>query len=448
MNADKINSFHSEMCPLSLRFDSKELEQQYKSWNYDESISMVRVIGVFTAFLHLFLIPVDIYILGDDADMLCWLRLLLLSPGAALIVYCSYKPWFKKIHQQLISLAVLLNGLVFGSCIMIYSNVVGSYFVAGVVTVVMFDFALLGVRFRSALLNSWAIIIYSTFMVLNYRQGTQLIASELYALLISGAILTISAYKLERTSRVAFSHLIQNLNNEQAKFNAEASRIKWLQNIAQFLRHEMRNALTGVNTSLELLTREMNAKEEMKYVNRAKKGMKTIGSLLESVSSATSIESAFYAEDTKEIDLCHLIEDHVVGYRMIYPEVEFELRLPNNNVKIRGNEERLYQMLDNLVSNAIDHHLEGTPVVLCLDMLERDCKLTVINEGTPLPEDRNAMFNLFASFREKPRIDEKRGIGLYVVKLIAEGYGGAVEVQEAGSGKPGAQFSVVLPTAA
>jgi len=72
-------------------------------------------------------------------------------------------------------------------------------------------------------------------------------------------------------------------------------------------------------------------------------------------------------------------------------------------------------------------------------------ELSVANEGAKLPEDKDRIFDLFVSLRDDEyQKSDSLGLGLYIVKLIAESHGGWVKAEDL-KDKDGVIFTVTLP---
>jgi signal transduction histidine kinase len=225
----------------------------------------------------------------------------------------------------------------------------------------------------------------------------------------------------------------------------EQGRIKWLEQMARFLRHELRNAMVGATTSLTLLQRRAGISGDDAYLARTRQALRVIGALLDSVSNATSIESTLMKETRMAVRLQRVVQEQGEVYRSIYPDKVFTVETDGEDVVVLGRSERFIEMLDNLVENAIDHADPGTSIeVGCLRQKDR-AVLRVANQGPPLP-DSDSIFDLFASYRDHTQRGEHMGLGLYMVKLIATRYGGHVEARGR-TGTSGAEFRVVLPIA-
>ena len=124
------------------------------------------------------------------------------------------------------------------------------------------------------------------------------------------------------------------------------------------------------------------------------------------------------------------------------------LDLPREPVRGEVDAERLGQVLDNLLSNAIKYTPEGGWITLALAADGGDAVFRVRDTGVGVPPEQ--LPRLFAKFHRVPgeatRGIRGTGLGLLIVKEIAEAHGGTVRAESAGAGK-GTTFTVTIPLA-
>jgi PAS domain S-box-containing protein len=218
-----------------------------------------------------------------------------------------------------------------------------------------------------------------------------------------------------------------------------------LEGMAQFLRHEMRNALVGATSTISLLEQSAHLTEDDKeLLGHAHQSHRLISLLLESAQEAKSIESTFENEKPGPLRIDALISKTVAGYSDVYSDNSFEFHSDENALVVLGQEERILQLLDKLTGNAIDHSDTGTPIVYSCCKENDRAVIKVANQGKSLPEDKHGIFDLFASYRTETATKHNQGIGLYVVRLIVETYGGTVEARDR-KDVTGAEFIIRLP---
>jgi two-component system sensor histidine kinase ChvG len=126
-----------------------------------------------------------------------------------------------------------------------------------------------------------------------------------------------------------------------------------------------------------------------------------------------------------------------------YPRRRFDVDVPSEPVWVLGAPDLYAQMLDKLVANAADFAHTGKdsgdePIRVRLEPRGADAVLTVSNRGPRLPESMaSKLFESMVSVRSGNSGGEPHlGLGLYIVRLIAEFHGGRAEAldREDGSG--------------
>jgi Signal transduction histidine kinase len=204
--------------------------------------------------------------------------------------------------------------------------------------------------------------------------------------------------------------------------------------IAGRLSHELRTPIAVVRSSLENLREPLEEEERQTYLERAQGGLERLSHILARMTEASRLEQSVVDAERAEVDLCALLASSIEGYRQAYPNRRFDLRLPDDTpLALRKKyvaPDLLVQMLDKLVANADEFGVPGTSIVVSLQLTTKETILRVSNEGALPPEgDTAQLFEPMVSARSGKRSDTPHlGLGLYVVRLIAEFHGGKAEM--------------------
>jgi two-component system sensor histidine kinase ChvG len=133
------------------------------------------------------------------------------------------------------------------------------------------------------------------------------------------------------------------------------------------------------------------------------------------------------------------------GYRDAFPRTRIELETPTEGCFMRGAPDLILQLLDKLVENAVDFCPLKGKICIRLTRAGTRYELTVVNDGPPIPTSLLGL--LFESlFEHRQGVDDKPhfGLGLYIVRLIAEFHAGTATAANRTDAE-GAKFVVVLP---
>ena len=220
----------------------------------------------------------------------------------------------------------------------------------------------------------------------------------------------------------------------------------FLKKMPRTLRHEINNPLNTLNTSLEHLAQESADVRDSKYLESAKRGVLRIGAIVQNLADAASLEDSLASEDMEVLDLQALIESYVGNCGAAHPGRQFVFRGAPGPVYVRAADYRIEQLLDKLIDNAVDFHRPNSPITVQLDARRQDARIVVANRGPTLPQQApSSLFESMVSHRP-PENNLHFGLGLHVVRVIAEQHGGRAHAANLEDGS-GVAFLVQLPLA-
>ncbi len=221
--------------------------------------------------------------------------------------------------------------------------------------------------------------------------------------------------------------------------------------------HEFKTPITAINGYVQVLERRaapaMSPKDQrgLRVIAEQAGRLRT---MVEGLLDLSRIQSGRFQVEPAPLDLGTLAERVVEEIEPGLDQHKIELRRASAAaVIVRGDELRLGQMLHNLIGNAIKYSPLGGRVTVELARDSRSAGdsvcLSVSDQGIGIP--RASFPHLFERFYRAPNVAQSGaldgfGIGLYVVKEIAERHGGSVEVASE-EGK-GSTFTVRLPVLA
>lgn len=111
---------------------------------------------------------------------------------------------------------------------------------------------------------------------------------------------------------------------------------------------------------------------------------------------------------------------------------------------IHADRQRLTQALLQLAANAVQHSRDGSTVAIGAAVLDGEARLGVRDEGEGVPlEEQDRIFERFHRAEGAPRTDGGAGLGLSIVRAIAEAHGGRVVLRSRPAA--GATFTLVIP---
>ena len=200
----------------------------------------------------------------------------------------------------------------------------------------------------------------------------------------------------------------------------------YLENLGARITHEFRTPVTVVRSSLDNLAMQPLPDEARQYMQRAEEGLQRLNKLITRMGEARRLEQALQDDDRAVYDVREVVTGCVAGYAAAYPLARFQTRIMESAARIEGTPDLLAQALDKLVANAVSFAIAGTPIVVRVENDGDSVVVEVENSGPALPTtngegERARLFDSMVSLRDTAAGDEPHlGLGLYVVRLVAE----------------------------
>ena len=236
---------------------------------------------------------------------------------------------------------------------------------------------------------------------------------------------------------------------ERALGAAEQRRNEFL----TMLGHELRNPLTTIRTSVELLKGGQGRGEapgDVDPVGVLDRQVDYLADLVDDLSDMARMSTGEFDLRLDRLDLSALVRECVEDYRAAATAtgVELEADVPGQPVVLTGDRTRIAQVTGNLIRNACMYTPDGGRVDVGLDVQDDEAVVSVEDEGVGLTdEDLERVFDMFqrgeGSSSGSPE-DGGLGLGLPVARRIVELHGGTLSATSEGPGQ-GATFSFRLP---
>jgi len=191
-----------------------------------------------------------------------------------------------------------------------------------------------------------------------------------------------------------------------------------LQVLHRLLRHNLRNDLNVVAGFAELLAEEVDSPTHAEYAERIVSNVRDLIELsenakhIEAVAGQQSLERSAVAVD-------EMVQTVVDQYQRLYPEAEIDVDIPAGITVSAG--KHLQTALGELVENGLEHTQQPPAVRVSAEHGEGVVELTVWDNGSGIPDDEWAVITGDA---EISQLKHGSGLGLWLVRWVAEAYGG------------------------
>lgn len=223
--------------------------------------------------------------------------------------------------------------------------------------------------------------------------------------------------------------------------------LKFIESFAADVSHELKNPLASIRGASEMLEEIEDPEDRRKFVGRIRDDVRRLERLLGGVREISRLDADLEALPAEEVKIAPLLEGLAQAAAGRRPPVKVELAIEDPGLTVQASADRLQQVLENLIDNAVSFSPAAEPIALRLKKEGRDAVIEVEDRGPGIPpEHLERIFERFFSYRPgQSDATSHTGLGLAIVKAIVEGYGGRIEAANPPAG--GALFEVRLPLA-
>ncbi len=244
---------------------------------------------------------------------------------------------------------------------------------------------------------------------------------------------------------------LNNISRELQKKNAQLEQLDKLKN--QFLgiaAHDLRSPLSNIMMCSEYVL-DMEGKnlsdEARELLSMTNTSTQYMLSLINNLLDVVKIESGKFDLIFEETDL-RIFLDSIVRFNAILAnnkDIQIKLNLPTELPPIFIDRNKITQVLNNLITNAVKFSARGTDVIVSATQKEKEVHISVQDHGQGIPENEiSLLFKPFSKVSVRSTAGEKStGLGLSIVKSIVTHHYGKIWA-ESKQGQ-GSVFTFTLP---
>lgn len=255
-----------------------------------------------------------------------------------------------------------------------------------------------------------------------------------------------------RADRAALQDRLEDLERTTAELTSaqeqlmRSARLAAVGRLSAGVAHEIGNPLAAIRGLLDLLQMgDLDPEEEREFIGRIQRETERIHRTIRDLLDFSRSEPADRDRIESSADLAEVVSDTVklLDRQNRFREIELALALDHDLPRVRGDEERLRQLLLNLLFNAADALGGKGRVEVRATNGGGVVQLTVEDDGPGI--DREILNQIFDPFVTTKPAGQGTGLGLAVCHTIVERLGGSISAANREQG--GAVFEVRLPAA-
>ena len=215
--------------------------------------------------------------------------------------------------------------------------------------------------------------------------------------------------------------------------------------------HELKNPLASLRSAVEALGSVKDEKARAQLFGLIDEDVRRIDRLITDIAAASRLDAELSRTRFQPVDVARLVGGLVGAYVAGGPprrgiRIKAELPAPGEAM-VQADANRLAQVLNNLIDNAISFSPAGGTVEVRVRRSGSDVVVEVADHGPGVPpEARDAIFQRFYSERtEGQDYGQHSGLGLSIAKAIVDALDGRIEAADRPDGATGSLFRVTLP---
>jgi signal transduction histidine kinase len=202
--------------------------------------------------------------------------------------------------------------------------------------------------------------------------------------------------------------------------------------------HELRTPLTSIKGAMDYLSTRLSMQGKGEeddlsvFFDVIKKNAERLIRLVNNVLDYERIGLGAFEMHFYEVNLRDIFDEVITGFRSEAYQKKVNIRLEAEDVRVYADEDRIKQVMVNLLSNALNFSPESSEIVVSLSAKDDHALVSVTDSGGGIPEsERDQIFNQFYTRGVK----NGTGLGLTICRGIIEAHGGRIDVSsEAGKG--------------
>jgi signal transduction histidine kinase len=302
----------------------------------------------------------------------------------------------------------------------------------------------------------------SMFESLGYAVVASVLAALLVSLFLSRRIVAPVRDLTDASQRLTDGHYderVQVNGSDEiaqlaARFNQMAAQLEQVESMRRQLigdvTHELRTPLTSIKGYMEGLVDGVLPSTPETF-NQIHHEADRLSRLVDDLQELSRVEAKAYSLDFHSVTVSNLVQTTVkrLSPQATAKRIQLRSSLPADLPHIQADEDRITQVLVNLVANAIQYTPEGGDVTISAARHDDEIHISVKDTGIGIPPEHLA--NLFTRFY---RVDKSRsrnagggsGIGLTIAKHLVEAHGGRIWAESKGEGQ-GSMFTFSLKIA-
>jgi signal transduction histidine kinase len=216
--------------------------------------------------------------------------------------------------------------------------------------------------------------------------------------------------------------------------------------------HELRTPMTSIKGFADTLLcsgEQLTKDQQTRFISIIKSQADRLTRLVENLLTVSRLETKRDKSFFRALNVAYYVDRVILSLRNKHPGHAFDVKIPKDLPAIWADQDKLEQILTNLIDNAAKYSKETSVVTVQSNVLSHDSdkiEIKIIDKGVGIPDEHlSKIFNKFSRI-DNPltRHVQGTGLGLYITKSLVESLNGTISLS---SNKSGTVFTVIIPVA-
>lgn len=221
-------------------------------------------------------------------------------------------------------------------------------------------------------------------------------------------------------------------------------RATYAEQLVGIVSHDLRNPLSAIQLGVVALGRSKPTEQQQRILDRISRSANRTNRLIADLLDFTQarLGSGLVAHRLP-MELHEVVSEAMDELGTVFPQRQFK-HVTSGAGEVSGDQDRLTQLIGNLVANAAAYGEPGTPIMLTSEITDERFSVSVHNIGRPIPPDLlPRLFHPLVRGVDNAGESSSVGLGLYIVDAIVKAHGGAMSVSS--SPEFGTSFTATFP---
>ena len=209
--------------------------------------------------------------------------------------------------------------------------------------------------------------------------------------------------------------------------------------------HELRTPLTSIHGYIQLLHKKFKDKKsrEQEWINELYSQTHRLIYIVNELLDITRISSKRQQYVLNTFDIIPIIERVMSRYKIVHSNRRYYFlnELHEKSTFIKGDSEKIDQLISHLLDNAEKFSLEDSPLTIVLASRGKQIVISIVNKGRILNDDLDHMFKKY--YKGEHNMNTGMGLGLYLAKDIVKHHKGKIFLKK--TSQNNVEASVYLP---